>query len=203
MPSYDRAFSKIERIAEQVCPNPIRFNEIAARQVIAPAPWMCLVPRNWCARECSPSTAFDQAQLRHSAFDCCCNLRSVVDRETDLDLRIRSPRGGSQWLGWSVWSESTTSHASGRRIGSVPARPLQCASVAASEQAAGESAAGTAEMALAEPTAYMSAATERATVSTHTTESIPITACGGERKCVSCQSPGESRSRSQNDHGLT
>jgi hypothetical protein len=37
MPSYDRAFSKIERIAEQVCPNPIRFNEIAARQVIAPA----------------------------------------------------------------------------------------------------------------------------------------------------------------------
>jgi hypothetical protein len=100
-----------------------------------------------------------------------------------------------------AWTDSV--HASGRRIRSVPARPLQCASVAASEQAAGESAAGTAEMAPAEPTAYMSAATERATVSTHTTESIPITACGGERKRVSCQSPGESRSRSQNDHGLT
>ena len=58
-------------------------------------------------------------------------------------------------------------------------------------------------MAAVEPTARVSAATGPTTVSSHSTESIPTTACGGERKRVSGQSPGESPSRSQNDHGLT
>jgi hypothetical protein len=60
-----------------------------------------------------------------------------------------------------------------------------------------------AEMAPVKPTAHVSAATEPIIVLTHTTESIPIAACGGERKRVSSQYRGESCSCSQNDHGLT
>jgi hypothetical protein len=72
-------------------------------------------------------------------------------------------------------------------------------------KAATESSAKTAEMALAkaaahasaaaEPAAYMSATTETATVSTRTSPAA--------RKRVSGQSPSESASRRQDDHGLT
>ena len=60
--------------------------------------------------------------------------------------------------------------------------------------------AGTAEAAAhvsvaAEPATHMSATTEAATVSTPTSPAA--------RKRVSGQSPGESGSRSQDDHGLT
>ena len=40
-------------------------------------------------------------------------------------------------------------------------------------------------------------------MSTPVTESIPTAVCGGERNRVSGRSPGKSRSRSQNNHGLT
>jgi hypothetical protein len=69
-------------------------------------------------------------------------------------------------------------------------------------KAAVESTARPAELAPTQPTARVTAG-EPANVSTPTTESIPITTCSGERKRVSGQSSGESRSRSQNDHGLT
>ena len=58
-------------------------------------------------------------------------------------------------------------------------------------------------MAPVKPTAHVSAATEPIIVLTHTTESIPIAACGGERKRVSSQSPSESGNHSQSDRGLT
>ena len=54
--------------------------------------------------------------------------------------------------------------------------------------------------AAAEPAAHV-AATEPAAVSTPTTVSTPASPAARER--VSGQSPGESGSRSQNDHGFT
>jgi len=54
--------------------------------------------------------------------------------------------------------------------------------------------------AAAEPAAHMSATTKPPAVSTPTTVSTP--ASPAARKRVSGQSPGESGSRSQNDHSL-
>jgi len=77
-------------------------------------------------------------------------------------------------------------------------------------KAATESRATTGEMAsakaaahasaAAEPAAHMSATTEPPAVSTPTTVSTPASPAARER--VSGQSPGESGSRRQNDHGL-
>ncbi len=77
-------------------------------------------------------------------------------------------------------------------------------------KAATESRATTGEMAsakatahasaAAEPAAHMSATTKPPAVSTPTTVSTP--ASPAARKRVSGQSPGESGSRSQNDHSL-
>jgi hypothetical protein len=76
--------------------------------------------------------------------------------------------------------------------------PARTAEMAPTEAAAQMSAAAEpAHMsAAAEPTAHMSATSETTTVST------PTTASPAARKRVSGQSPGESGSRSQNDHGL-
>jgi hypothetical protein len=68
---------------------------------------------------------------------------------------------------------------------------------AAAHASAAEPAA---HMAATEPAAHMSATTEPPAVSTPTTVSTP--ASPAARKRVSGQSPGESGSRRQNDHGL-
>jgi hypothetical protein len=66
-------------------------------------------------------------------------------------------------------------------------------------KAAAESPAMTADVAAAQSTTHVCVATEAIPI----TESVPTAVCGGERNRVSGQSPGESRSRTQNDHGLT
>jgi hypothetical protein len=68
---------------------------------------------------------------------------------------------------------------------------------AAAHASAAEPAA---HMAATEPAAHMSATTEPPAVSTPTTVSTPASPDARER--VSGQSPGESGSRRQNDHGL-
>jgi hypothetical protein len=68
---------------------------------------------------------------------------------------------------------------------------------AAAHASAAEPAA---HVAATEPAAHMSATTEPPAVSTPTTVSTPATPAARER--VSGQSPGESGSRRQNDHGL-
>jgi hypothetical protein len=85
--------------------------------------------------------------------------------------------------------------------GHVRTREAAAATEATAHMAAAEATAhmaaaeATAHMAAAEATAHMAAAAEPATVSTAT---APATA----RKRVSGQSPSESGSHSQNDHGL-
>jgi hypothetical protein len=61
-------------------------------------------------------------------------------------------------------------------------------------------AAEAAHVAATEPAAHMSATTEPPAVSTPTTVSTPASPAARER--ISGQSPGESGSRRQNDHGL-
>jgi len=76
-------------------------------------------------------------------------------------------------------------------------------------QAAADATAthGTAEMAPAKATAHMSAAAKRAAHVSAAAEPAAYVsateATGGERKCVSGQSPTQSGSRHQGDHGLT
>ena len=72
---------------------------------------------------------------------------------------------------------------------------------AAAEPAHVSAAEPAAHVAAAEPAAHMSATTEPPAVSTPTTVSTATSPAA--RKRVSGQSPGESGSRSQNDHGLT
>jgi hypothetical protein len=62
------------------------------------------------------------------------------------------------------------------------------------------SAAEPAHVSAAEPAAHVSATTDPPAVSTPTTVSTPASPAARER--VSGQSPGESGSRRQNDHGL-
>jgi hypothetical protein len=73
---------------------------------------------------------------------------------------------------------------------------------AAAEPAAhaGATAEPAAHVAATEPAAHMSATTKPPAVSTPTTVSTPASPAARER--VSGQSPGESGSRRQNDHGL-
>jgi len=71
---------------------------------------------------------------------------------------------------------------------------MASAKAAAHASAAAEPAA---HVAATEPAAHMSATTEPPAVSTPTTVSTPAA-----RERVSGQSPGESGSRRQNDHGL-
>ena len=74
---------------------------------------------------------------------------------------------------------------------------------ALTRKAAAKSLARTAEIAPAEPTPNVRTATGPTTVCPPITESIPTTVCSGERGRVSGQSPGESRSHSQNRHRPT
>jgi len=74
---------------------------------------------------------------------------------------------------------------------------MASAKAAAHASAAAEPAA---HVAATEPAAHMSATTEPPAVSTPTTVSTPASPALRER--VSGQSPGESGSRRQNDHGL-
>jgi hypothetical protein len=81
---------------------------------------------------------------------------------------------------------------------------MASAKAAAHARAAAEpahlSATEPAHMSAAEPAAHMSATTDPPAVSTPTTVSTP--ASPAARKRISGQSPGESGSRRQNDHGL-
>ena len=90
-------------------------------------------------------------------------------------------------------SAKATAHAS------AAAEPAAHAGAAA-EPAHVSAAEPAAHVAATEPAAHMSATTKAPAVSTPTTVSTP--ASPAARKRVSGQSPGESGSRSQNDHSL-
>ena len=101
-------------------------------------------------------------------------------------------------LGMLTRKAATESHATAGEMASAKAAAH---AGAASEPAHVSAAEPAAHVAAAEPAAHMSATTEPPAVSTPTTVSTP--ASPAARKRVSGQSPGESGSRSQNDHGLT
>ena len=88
------------------------------------------------------------------------------------------------------------SSASTAEVARTEASDVSAAAEAADVCAATEAADASAT----EPAAHMSATTEPPAVSTPTTVSTPASPAARER--VSGQSPGESGSRRQNDHGL-
>ena len=100
-------------------------------------------------------------------------------------------------LGMLTRKAATESRATTGEMASAKAAAHASATAKPAHVSAAEPAA---HVAATEPAAHMSATTEPPAVSTPTTVSTPASPAARER--VSGQSPGESGSRRQNDHGL-
>jgi hypothetical protein len=104
-------------------------------------------------------------------------------------------------LGMLTRKAATESRATtGEMASAEPAAHAGAAAEPAHVSAAEPAHASATHVAATEPAAHMSATPEPPAVSTPTTVSTPASPAARER--VSSQSPGESGSRRQNDHGL-
>jgi hypothetical protein len=97
-------------------------------------------------------------------------------------------------------SRATTGEMASAKAAAHAGAAGEPAHVSAAEPAHVSAAESAAHVAATEPAAHMSATTEPPAVSTPTTVSTPASPAARER--ASAQSPGESGSRRQNDHGL-